>query len=244
MSLDKFHINAKEEYNLLLEHYNILFYGIGCKISLLQKIFPSAFFYNNLEEFADWIENIIGKCNSERKYPDYIYNVKLKLEEYNKIITLVFIDFNYDYNFISPNIRIIGTVEKIDTNIILDPFNFIMRDMTTFKIYKGLEHIELQQDDILFVKLEGIIENIPKKSKNIFLFILKNSEKNKIRLKDLLPKIKQEFLIVSPKTLRQSLVEFIDHKIITFGTNEIILKFTVDDKKRILERYGNTNKNQ
>lgn len=62
MSILDFHYSCTEEFNLLLENFNLLFYGYGNKIPVLQKIFPKHVIIENPKA-----RNLVNAINQELK---------------------------------------------------------------------------------------------------------------------------------------------------------------------------------
>lgn len=200
-----FHISCIQEYTEMLRHYNILFYGYGNKITLLQRMFPRA--------------NIINK------FPADIRSKRISIILNTDISEL-------DKQFLPKNgiICALDTMDPIHINFTqshLTSLNFIMKDLTTYERY-FIDTVSDRDKNIT-----NLLVNVSKRSKNLFKLFLENIEKNRILSNNLLKIARKQLLINNKKVIKQLLNEFIDHQIIKVvddyyvlaGTKEKYLKF-------------------
>ncbi|KAG0441239.1 hypothetical protein DMUE_1201 [Dictyocoela muelleri] len=298
MSILDFHLSCADELNLLLDSFNILFYGYGDKIPILQKIFPKNILIENFKtkNLNKAIENELKRIINDKTHnlnKLNIYDLKSFVE--NKCVVII-PNFNFkleinnintdnnndininnddnnknntdNSNYINTDnsnnnntdiyndnlvdsynqrIRIVGTLDIIDfsfDNLDIRKYNFIFRDLTTFIPYK----FNYKNKNI-----DQLIKSVSNKSKNIFLFLLReienksNSEKeigqkslkNKIKVSDFMQALKQKFLISKIKTLKLILSEFIEHKVLDIKNDFLNVKITNNEIKRLLANFKN-----
>ncbi|TBT99353.1 putative subunit 2 of origin recognition complex [Hamiltosporidium tvaerminnensis] len=235
--LENFHLKCKEEYNLIIEDFNILFYGYGCKKKILSKIFTNALIFNTKIMNQSEIFNLI-KSTVKTKYKIYLpENHKnfikiLDAKLYEKNIKIVLIFLNFDFFRLSVfngfrNIKIIGTLDNIDIDFDLedlDEYNFILRDLTTYEPYT--EEIIDMKFHTETKRLENAIcvyNNVSKRSKNIFKLILEaKKEKNDLNMKDLYEKSTKKYFIKDINIFNSYLVDFFDHEIFKNNENNML----------------------
>ena len=232
-----FHLSCKDEYIELIKHFNLLFYGYGCKEELLKQIFPSAIVFNcNLmslqviweEIYYEFAEN--KKTVSLAALDDFLFKEK-------RTVILILLNFNFDYYCFSnlKAIKIIGTIESIDINYSMEDiekFNFIFRDLTTFLDYT---------DDILGFTLNNskvtnaftVYKSVAFKCQKIFKTII---DKCITTIPDLFNNVKKELLLTKKIQIKPFLAEFIENKILKMEGDKIsiMLNKTEIEKMRTL----------
>ncbi|KRH93341.1 Origin recognition complex, subunit 2, partial [Pseudoloma neurophilia] len=194
-NLHDFHLSCTVEYTELLKKFNILFYGYGCKISLLNEMFP--------------------KANVIRELPGIIQEKKINILLNADLAEL-------DANFLPKNnvICLLDTMDPTKINFSsfdLENLNFIMKDLTTYVPYSDQTVSKTEKN------MQNLIYNVSLRSKNLFKLFLQNLEKNKITTNKLLEIAKKDLLINDKRVIRQLLSEFIDHKIIKLSNEEYTL---------------------
>ncbi|ORD96022.1 hypothetical protein HERIO_2011 [Hepatospora eriocheir] len=150
---------------------------------------------------------------------------------------LIIILINFDFSFTDlqnlSSIKIIGTIENIDTPIdyeLVEQYNFIFRDLTTFENYTE----EIIDVDLFSSKSENalkVFHSVPLLSKKLFieLLILKNCFLNV-----LFDKIKYKMMISKKSKIKELLNEFIDHGIVKINDDDkIVLNLNKDDYKTL-----------
>lgn len=202
----EFHQFCKEEHFKLLDKYNLLYYGFGCKKNILRKMFPEALQFDmNVYTLNDILLELNIKYNTNYKH----------LSEFNCREIIILLDFNFKYacNFYYTSFRLIFTLEKINKEISsedLQNLNIILRDLTTYEDY-GIDTIEHKE-----VNIEGylnVIRNGSKNSKISFKHLLEFN-KPTVPVVDLFNKIKKNLMIIRKNLLFNFLSEFIEHKMI------------------------------
>lgn len=234
--LISFHRSCRPEFTELLKHFNILFYGYGCKAALLEALFPRAKIFNlKLQNLASVAEELVLE-GFHKKYNATIAEIDDRLAQDKKSLILVLVNFDFGLAELQglKNIRLIGTVENIDFAFDLDDivsFNFVCRDLTTFVNYTS----EVLDINIMENRVQStlmVIRSIPNKSKYIFkeLLVLGSCD-----VSDLFNKVKLALMLTRKNTVVEALSEFVDHGIVKIkdGTN-IVLCLNKDDRSRIL----------
>ncbi|RVD92263.1 origin recognition complex subunit 2 [Tubulinosema ratisbonensis] len=228
--LENFHLKLKDEFKEYLCQFNLLFYGYGCKKELLKKIFPKVPIINGLTDSVDSVIEFYSKKYKLNRSENKILGLHKALTDQEKNEKIIILNFCFDkfseLKQIKP-LRIIGTIERIDFSFshqdLLD-FNFIFRDLTTFISYKE-EFVEkkhkLEIDK--FKTLENVFLNVQKQSQIVFIDLIRLFNKNKsVYLKDLIDSLKSKLMHKEKNKYLNLLTEFVDHKIIKIGKEEII----------------------
>lgn len=214
-----YHKNLKSEFKELLNSFNILFFGYGCKKNLLKEMFPKAIMFDGLSDSISYINSSLKEKQS--------YASKSLTE--TKEILLIIHNFSFDkFHFLkeTKNIKIIGTVEKINYTFSqrdINDYNFIFRDLTTFIPYKDnlkkKENLEANK----LREIENIFINISKQSQILFCELIKCFlENNKVTISDLFCALKHKLMLKSKVRCFQLLNEFVDHKILKINEEEVI----------------------
>lgn len=235
-SLINFHLKLKSEYSYILDSFNLLFYGYGCKQSILKKLFPQGYIFNmKYQTLSDIMEELIlhGIATNNN-----IYTLDDKLSLKGSTLILICINFNFkirEFQYLK-NIKIIGTIENIDISFSsydLDKFNFILRDLTTYEDYREeIINIDLYSNKITNVIM--VLENVPTKSKIIFCNLLNLGN---CLLNDLFDKIKKPLIMSKKQTVIELLNEFIDHQIVKIVNNiNLVLNLNKSEKKTLLSK--------
>lgn len=232
-----FHLSCKRDFESILESFNLLFYGYGCKASLLARLFPDAKIRNlRLQSMTEIVDELILDGFHTNKNAT-IEDIDRRLCRDNESLTLVLLNFNFELFQLQnlKNIKLVGTVENIDFNFDLTDirsFNFVFRDLTTFVSYT---------DEVLDINIASnkastaimVIKSIPNKSKIIFMELLKLGN---CSVNDLYNKLKVSLMMSKKNTIVEALNEFIDHDIIKLREgNQITLKLNKEECKNVLE---------
>lgn len=253
----KFHKGCKEEYNELLNHFNILFYGYGCKKRLLQFLFPAGILIDcrlySLQEILEEIQkdtSVLECIPALKRHKKR--NLCLELDQLDELceknsikITILFLHFNFKQ--LSPfrkaqNFKIVGTVEKVSYGFgfqELEAFNFIFRDLTTFiPYYEDISGINLTENTGSVEGMINVYENVPKKSKFMFLELLKlRKDSKKVYLLDIYNTLKKTLLLRNKNECLTLLSEFIDHNLMKVRpSGEIVLEFKNSEIHSFLEK--------
>lgn len=232
-----FHKKSEVELRILLESFNILFYGYGCKKDLLKDLFPDAIIFNmKFQTMADIILNIelnmgvdIGAKNI-RDIDHYLSKCRKKL---------ILILLNFDFSIIElqklTSIRLIGTLETLNFSFVsedIDYFNFIMRDLTTFVNYTD-ECFDVDVESNNLTSTIHILNGVSKNSKIVFKELLKSGNTT---VSFLFNKLKAQLMIINKNKIVEYLAEFLDHGLIMIKDKiEIKLKLTKDESKELLK---------
>lgn len=255
--LNKFHTDSADENDDILKHFNILFYGYGCKKKILTTMFPKAIIINCLflktDDFIALLKDQLRKTlNSKLRQ-----NIQIKdiykfmnacdcfLQKNNVFVTLVVLNFRFEFIFLQElqNIQLVATIENVYTTYSKDDiydFNFIFRDLTTFLPYeKEIVDINLQSNLLCARNVIEIFNCVSKRSKNICLAILKNFKvQQKISYKDLLEKVAKKFLVSKINLLNDLLSEFYDHRVLKNGNNEILINLSESTVKNVIKHFS------
>ncbi|KAF7684655.1 Origin recognition complex subunit 2 [Astathelohania contejeani] len=256
-TLENFHLRCKKEYNEMIREFNILFYGYGCKEYILSKIFPNTPIFNcNYMNKNDLCDELLGILKKQKinikdvcklKYPEVIDGINILLEKYGKYIQIIILNFDFNSleGFIGKtHIRIIGTLENVKSNItfshIMD-FNFIFRDLTTYRPYLNeIADIKIEETNKSTQNIINVLNSVSKKSRNIFKLLLESFiDLEAIPLKDIFKIVKKNFLINNYGIFSNLLLEFFDHNILKRDDCEnIYINLTVENRKKILENWN------
>lgn len=239
--LRTFHEKCKFEYTELLKHFNIMFYGYGNKEPLLKCMFPNALRFNmRFSTLRSITEDLIlqgygNKINSTIKDIDRW----LKLKK-TKILLILF-NFDFECHDLEnlTNIRLIGTIENLDTSFEMkcfEAYNFILRDLTTFEDYdEDIIDMELSSNTVLNVTM--ILKNLSPKSRLAFIELLKIGN---CEIENFFNNVKKPLFLTKTSTLLDLLREFVDHKVIKIQENKIRVLLSNDEKKKILDTVSNS----
>ncbi|ELQ75030.1 Origin recognition complex, subunit 2 [Trachipleistophora hominis] len=194
--LKDFHISCVPEYLTFLKTFNILFYGYGDKSVLLREMFPNANFIN--------------------AYPATLSKSKIN------------IIFKFDLTSTDPEkfpknnvVCVLDTMDPTAINFCdedLEDFNFIMKDLTTYVPYENVFEVDKGEAD-----LKNLLNNVPKRSRNLLKIFINLCENNFALITELLNVAKKELFITNTKTIYQLLGEFVDHRIIKYREDKIVL---------------------
>lgn len=249
-NLINFHLDCKDEYHKTLQHFNILFYGYGCKISLLKKLFPLTRIINCihtptdavLQEIQDvFIEQL--KTNKLQRGFDFFENLEKYLEKRNKTLKIILINFDFNLHALKnkKRIKIIATYERLlNTEMYINEYNFIFRDLTTFETYKlEIKGYNIQKTNKI-EQVTNIVNSVSKKTRKVFLLILETyMNQNFVSFVDLMKKVGKKFLYTKISDLNQHLVEFYDHNIIKRKEESgFTFEITTKEKIAILEKLN------
>lgn len=244
--LVSFHKACKEEYNELLEHFNILFYGYGCKKSLLKFLFPKGILINcrmyTLREILEEIlrsrvlMELVSSLKKNRRKHIYLSLEGLDDACYKSGIKLTMVFLNFDFKQLLPfkntrSFKIVGTLEEVYSNLghrEIEDFNFIFRDLTTFvPYYEDIAGTTLVETPNSVEGMVNIYENVPKKAKFVFLELLKlKKDMKNVYLVDIYNALKKKLLLKDKSECQILLAEFIDHNLIKVkGSEEIVFEF-------------------
>ena len=235
-NLINFHLKLKLEYLHILDHFNLLFYGYGCKQRILKDLFPQGYIFNmKYQTLSDIMEELILQGITTN---NNIYTLDDELSLKGITLILICINFNFKIHEFQQlrNIKIIGTIENIDISFSrydLEKFNFILRDLTTYENYtEEVINIDLYSNKITNVIM--ILENVPTKSKIIFCNLLSPGN---CFLNDLFDKVKKPLIISKKQTIIELLSEFIDHQIVKIVNNiNLTLNLNKAEKKILLSK--------
>lgn len=252
-----FHKKCKTEYNELLEHFNLLFYGYGCKKKLLMFLFPDNVIINC--KFCGLTEAIDKIIKHTRVLPEKTVSADIKRKNIDAALAkldnawkagdvqtrLVFL--NFEFKELAPlsrtkNLKIIGTIE--DTAYMFShsdvrSFNFIFRDLTTFVPYNDeIVGIALFRTVNRVESTLHIYENVSKKAKQVFVEFLrlKSGTKN-VFLLDMFNALKKRLLLKARSECQVLLSEFLDHQILKIRcSEEIATDLTSADVSMLLKQ--------
>lgn len=242
-----FHKGCAKEYNKLLEHFNLLFYGYGCKVQLLQSIFPHSVVVNcrfhNLKEVvleaieqSDMPRSIRGLRRSQKEGIELLLR---NLDEWHEThgTYAVWVLLNFDFKELAPlrnaaRLRIVGTIEDTTYRFSyrdFEHFNFIFRDLTTFLPYKDeIIDMAFSTASDRVESASNVYGNVPKKAQFLFLELLKLKKASvQLHLTDLFDAMRKKLLLKSKNECLVLLAEFIDHGLIkTKGAGEMCVALT------------------
>lgn len=233
--LQNFHVQCADEYSHMLNRFNILFYGYGCKQKLLKKMFPDAYLINcKYQKTSDFLLELQLEGSTECK------TIKeLDKELMDKHQNMVLICINFDFGFFElmdlKAIQIIGTIENIDfkfTSEDIATYNFVLRDLTTYENYTD----EIMDIDLYASKVTNallVFESVPKKAQFVFCVLLK---KDDCFLNVLFDKVKKKLMMTKKQAVLDLLHEFIDHGIVKVVNGSLLeIAMPKDDKKKLAE---------
>lgn len=255
--LISFHKKCKIEYNELLEHFNLLFYGYGCKKKLLEFLFPDSIIINcKFCSLAEAIDEIIRHTQalSQKTISEYtkhrnINALLAKLDDAWKArdmqTRLIFL--NFEFKELAPlsktkNFKIIGTIEDtacLFSHYDVRSFNFIFRDLTTFVPYTDeIVDIALSRVANRVESTLHIYENVSKKAKQVFVeFLRLKSETKSVFLQDIFNSLRKKLLLKARSECQVLLSEFLDHQILKIRCNEeVATELTGTDVSMLLKQ--------
>lgn len=210
--LTEFHLSCVPEYKVTLKSYNILFYGYGSKISMLEKMFPRAHFIKELPaDLKKYTVNVLINAKLEELSADFLPK--------HGIVCLL--------DTMSPS--------KINfSQFDLENLNFILKDLTTYEPYINNELTGNEKN------LNNLIANVSLRSRKLFKLLVQSVSKNKIAVTEFLNIAKKEMLINSQKSVRQLLSEFFDHKIVKIVNDEFVISVRVENILKSFENTEKT----
>lgn len=236
--LFSFHQSCKTELNELLKHFNILFYGYGSKLNILNELFPDAVVFNmHFQSVKNIVEElVIAGYGSHRAVT--IKDIDDWLVSKCKKMTLVLLNFHFgSIDFLElENIRIVATIEGIDIEFDFEDVerhNFIFRDLTTFEDYEDeVLGIELRDSKVHNAKM--VLNNLSVKSRAVFKALLKLGN---CTVGDLFDSVKKELFLTKYTSIIDLLKEFTSHKIIRIDENMIKIGLSKSDVSKLLQTY-------
>lgn len=211
MKLIDFHRSCKKEYNILIKHFNILFYGYGNKKKTLKMIFPKAIHINNkFYTYCDIVDYLNGlfetNCSTVKEIDNLV----------EKETILILYNFNFrdkDHFRDLKKFKLALTLEVIDDYVNTDNMNIIYRDLTTYEDYdEDLVDIQIEADT-QSQSIMKVVNNVPKNSKIVLKTILQ-SKKSKIDVSEVFNLVKKPLMIVSKNLIFNLISEFVDHDIL------------------------------
>lgn len=251
--LEQFHKDNAKEYNLILEDFNILFYGYGCKSRIIDKLFPRSIVLNchnmNINDITTSLKNQIIKSIRPKNPAKYtLMEIMPFIKAINNLFTrensfiLVLINFRKEFTFlINSNIKVVCTVENVFLDLSQDDihdYNFIMRDLTTFTPYSDeIVDINLDSEIKKLLVVENLLKSVSKKAGDLFIATIKTFEVNtRVTFSSLMTKVGKKFLITTLASMKDHLHEFFDHKIFKI-TNDggFMIVLGKGDVEKILE---------
>lgn len=231
----EFHKSCKEEFLKILDTFNLLLYGFGCKKSLLEEMYPDFLQFNmKYSTVNDVVEDLIleSELNLSK---GTLQEIDMQLFEEEKKITLILHNFDFNSEFLNLRaIRLIGTLENINFNFQMSDiadFNFIFRDFTTFCDYTE-ETLEIDLSFNTIKNVQSISRNLSPKSNFIFYELLKLGN---CSLTNLFESVKMPLMITKSTLIIELLHEFIDHNVIKIIDNSIYIQLSKDEINELLE---------
>lgn len=230
-----FHHSCKKEYHAMLDQFNILFYGYGCKAALLSSLFPSARVFNlNLQKWHEVVsELVIQGFHTNPKAS--IADIDASLSGGDKLV-LILVNFDFALSELQglKNIRLVGTIENIDFPFDCEElalFNFILRDLTTFADYSDeILGVELASNELASALM--VFESVPERSQKIFRELVEIGD---CKLTELFNRVKIPLMIRKAALILDSLHEFMDHGIVKVkNENSITLKMSKEERKKMI----------
>jgi hypothetical protein len=229
-----FHLSCKDEYNFLLNEFNLLFFGYGNKENVLSELFPEALQFNL--RFYSLNEIISEICENNNLKAISFEEIDKKLHK--KKLSLILILYNFNFSIFNnlhkfKNLKVIGTIENLNfdfTTADMHRNNFIFRDITTFEDYAE----DIAYSEILENKTENlktILSNLTEKSKLIFKELLQIGNCN---LNTLFNKVKKELFLSKTTSLIELIREFTDHKVLKISGNDITINLNKTEIAEIL----------
>ncbi|KAF9765066.1 hypothetical protein NGRA_0010 [Nosema granulosis] len=208
MKLIDFHKSCKKEYNILIKHFNILFYGYGNKKKTLEMIFPNAIHINNkfytYRDIVDYLNGVFDtRCSTIKEIDSII--------EKENILILYNFNFREKTHFRDlKKIKLVFTLERIDDYVDVEDLNVIFRDLTTFEDYdEDLVDIEINTDSQIKSLLK-VVNNVPQNSRTVLKEILQ-TKKSKIDVNEVFELVKKPLMILSKNIIFNLISEFVDH---------------------------------
>lgn len=231
-----FHRKCLPEFKYILKEFNLLFYGYGCKMKILNELFPDALHYNmRFSTTRDIIDDLIMHGYSN-KAKDTLQDVDKFLGKEGKRIELVLRNFNFNDIELTnlKNISLISTFEDLNfqfTQEDLVLYNFILRDMTTFENYTE-ETMEMELGNSKVENTLLILKNTSDKSLVVFKELL---QLGNCSLNQLFDKVKKSLMITKIVVVKELLHEFIDHRVIKIQENNIDIFLKKNEIQSVLK---------
>ncbi|KAI4292645.1 origin recognition complex subunit 2 [Pancytospora philotis] len=235
--LAAFHRACAPEFHRLLEDFNLLFYGYGCKSALLQELFPDALLFNlGLQSVPGIVEELVmGGYHTSPGAT--IGDIDEQLGRSKRSLTLILTSFDFQRRELQGlrNVRIVGTVESLGFSFDLDDlrsFNFVMRDLTTFADYTA----EVLDIDVTSDRVSGalmVARSVPEKVRHIFRELLTLGS---CTIAELFQRTSKALLLAQQRTVVKYLDEFIDHGIVRIKDgSRILLDLNKEERARLLK---------
>ncbi|KAI5150247.1 origin recognition complex subunit 2 [Enteropsectra breve] len=242
IELTEFLREQTKEMAELLHHFNLLIYGYGSKAELLTQMFPEALVFDmQIYNFRDIIDELILAGNLSKRCASLNeLDQILREEKKSQVIILKSFDFTKHECKNLRNIRIIGTIEKIEAPLRsedLADFNFIFKDFTTFLPYsEEIVDLDLENNKISHTCM--IMKNVTERANSLFVRIL---QKTCCTMAELFEEVKIPLMLKNKSSLYQPLSEFVSHGIMKItDSGEIILNLNSEEKKKILNSIASS----
>lgn len=244
-----FHLSCKKELDMLTKSFNILLYGYGSKKSILMQMFPSAFYFNcRLQKPRDILMELIDRVarRSRKLHPPASLRSVRELdrligqrrEKYKLIVANFDFDLMRDFCGLR-NFAILGTIESVDVKFSYDDverFNFIFRDLTTFRPYED-EIVGMQLRLTRTESALNVIRNVPRNSRIVLREILQ-LQADTVGLDEVFEKTKKRLFLTSRSSLLLMISEFVDHRILRVRDNtEIVVNLPAAERRRLLDGW-------
>lgn len=230
-----FHWACHPEFLAILDSFNLLFYGYGCKNKLLGQMFPQAKKFNmKFTTVKDIVEDLLFEGLHDKDTTS-LKDIDESLRNAGKSVTLILFNFKFSDTVFKDlkAIRIIATIENIDfgfeTKDLLE-FNFILRDLTTFENYTE-ELIDIDLTSSAADNAFSIHRNLSNRSKLLFIELLKLGN---CTIGQIFDGVKKTLMITKQSAVIDLLHEFIDHNIIKIAENSIKINLKKDEIAQVL----------
>lgn len=214
--LVSFHKEIEEEYNQLIETFNIYAYGYGYKLDVLKDIFPGIFVIDFLDaETVMASRSLYEHFSMEPRETD----LKKALRHINSLIRrdsarpIAILNAKKDTLDKIENIKVV-LIQHRELYFSLDDlaqYNYVMRDLTTFVFEERKRAgISVKIDETL-----NIYDCVGSLSRKIFRIILKAAaSRAEFSLREIFNKEKKKLLIVNYSSFREALSGFIDSNLL------------------------------
>ncbi|KAI5180359.1 hypothetical protein NEOKW01_0663 [Nematocida sp. AWRm80] len=237
-----FHKENTEEYNSLLDRFNLYLYGYGYKIDMINEVFKDILIVDCLEEeqivLSRNIYEYYGIEPVESELKSTLIHLDTLVTRENKK-TLVLLYVKKDILEGIKNLRLV-VLHHRELYISFDElveYNYTLRDFSTFIA----EREKRPEGSSKITEVFNVYDCIGPMSQKIFKCVLKAAaSKAEFSLRNLFNKEKKKLLLVSFNSFREALLGFFDAGILIETNNICKLSIPKKDLIEILDIIDKT----
>jgi origin recognition complex subunit 2 len=245
--LESFHLSCRDELNVLLGSFNILFYGYGSKERMLKRLFPGSLVFNcRVLRVREILDGVIEGVR--RLHPEVELGTAGSIRDMDGLLSfraekLKLVLLNFDFEQMAElsglrNIALVATVERTSITFSsedVERYNFIFRDLTTYEPYSTEIH-GIQLNASKSDAAASVIRNVSRNSRAVMEELL-DGEGAAVAIDELFERVKRRLFLRSKNAIFPLISEFVDHNILKLKDNaEIVVNLSLADRKAVIKK--------